>query len=39
MTNLPAKLSDTAKNPFFVVGASFIALVVAVITIARRHHS
>jgi hypothetical protein len=36
--NLPARISDVAKNPFFAITAIGISLIVGIVTIARRIH-
>jgi hypothetical protein len=39
VTNLPARVEDTIKNPFFAITAIGISLIFAIVKIARRHHS
>lgn len=36
--NLPARVTDVAKNPFVSITAIGIALIVAIVKIARRNH-
>jgi phosphate/sulfate permease len=38
MTTLPARISDTAKNPFVAITTVGIALIIGIVTIARRLH-
>lgn len=36
--NLPARVSDVAKNPFVAITAIGLAVIIAIVKIARRSH-
>jgi hypothetical protein len=38
MTTLPARISDTAKNPFVAITVIGVSLIAAIVSIARRLH-